>query len=382
MNNFTKDDLKELFEIKEWPSISVYMPTQRAGDSQQNSIRFKTLLQKAENTLSDYQFKDASKLLAPAKKLHNDVAFWNQRSDGLAMFISPDKFKIYLLPHAFDELLIITRRFHLKPLIPVTSSNVAFYVLAVSQNNVRLLRCTQETAEEIDVDGMPESIHDLLKFNTPRRQLQFHTRVREGGGSGDRPAIFHGQGVGIDESRENLNRFFRDIDKSLQNELKDQSAPLIFAGVDHLFPVFKKKCTYQNLLEETITGNPDELKGEDLKSKALKIVMPLIQKEEQATAQKYTDLRHTNLASWELNEIVSAAYFGRVDFLFVAKGVHEWGRFDPEKNQVVVRNEKEPEDEDLLDFAAVHTLANGGRVFAVKPSEVPDKGLAAAVFRY
>ncbi len=67
MDNFTKDDLKELFEIKQWPSISVYMPTQRAGDSQQNSIRFKTLLQKAESNLSDYQFKDAGKLLAPAK---------------------------------------------------------------------------------------------------------------------------------------------------------------------------------------------------------------------------------------------------------------------------------------------------------------------------
>ena len=75
MDKFTKEDLKELFEINHWPSISIYMPTQRASDTQQNSIRFKTLVQKSESTLSDYQYKDANKLLAEAKKLYNDIAF-------------------------------------------------------------------------------------------------------------------------------------------------------------------------------------------------------------------------------------------------------------------------------------------------------------------
>jgi hypothetical protein len=380
MDKFTKEDLKELFEINHWPSISIYMPTQRAADTQQNSIRFKTLVQKSESTLSDYQYKDANKLLAEAKKLYNDIAFWNQRSDGLAMFISPESFKIYLLPHVFDELVVVTRRFHLKPLIPVISSNAHFYVLAVSQNNIRLLRCTHDSAEELKTGAMPASVHEFLKYDTDKKHLQFHTRVKEGG-SGNRPAIFHGQGVGFDE-KDNLLRFFKEIDKGLQTELKDETAPLVFAGVDHLFPIFKNKNSYQHLLDEAITGNPDELKAEELKTKAWKIVAPLFRQEEQEAAKRYTDLQHTNSTSCELNEIISAAYFGRVDFLFVAKGVQAWGRFDDKNNKVVVHNEKEPEDEDLLDLAAVLTIANSGQVFAVKPPEVPDKGLAAAVFRY
>jgi len=381
MDKFTKDDLKELFEINQWPSISIYMPTQRAADTQQNSIRFKTLVQKSESTLSDYQYKDANKLLTEAKKLYNDIAFWNQRSDGLAMFISPEIFKIYLLPHIFDELLVITRRFHLKPLIPVISFDAHFYVLAVSQNNVRLLRCTHDSVEELKTGAIPANIDEFLKYDTDKKQLQFHTRVKEGG-SGNRPAIFHGQGTGVDETKDNLFRFFKDIDKGLQNELKDETAPLVFAGVDHLFGIFKNKNSYQYLLDEAITGNPDELKAEELKNKAWKIVSPLFRQEQQEAAKRYTNLRHTNSTSCELNEIISAAYFGRVDFLFVAKGVQAWGRFDPDNNKVFVHNEKEPEDEDLLDLAAVHTIANSGRVFAVKPMEVPDKGLAAAVFRY
>lgn len=381
MDKFTKDDLKDLFEINQWPSISVYMPTQRAADTQQNSIRFKTLIQKSENTLSDYQYKDAAKLLAPAKRLFNDIAFWNQRSDGLAMFLSPDFFKIYLLPHIFDELLVITRRFHLKPIIPVLSSNAHFYVLAVSQNRVRLLRCTLDSVEELESEAMPSSVHEFQNYDSDKKQLQFHTRIREGG-SGNRPAMFHGQGTGIDETKDNLFRFFKEIDKGLQNQLKDETAPLVFAGVDHLFSLFKSKNSYQNLIDEAITGNPDELKPEELKNKAWKIVAPFFRHEEQEAANRYTNLRHTNSASWELNEIISSAYYGRVECLFVAKGVHSWGRFDPENNKVIVHVEKEPEDEDLLDLAAVHTIANGGQVFAVKPSEVPDKGPAAAVFRY
>ena len=381
MDKFTKDDLKDLLEINQWPSISIYMPTQRAADTQQNSIRFKTLIQKSENTLSDYQYKDAVKLLAPAKKLYNDIAFWNQRSDGLAMFIAPDFFKIFLLPHLFDELLVITRRFHLKPLMPVLSSNAHFFVLAVSQNNVRLLRCTLDSVEELETEALPASIHEFLKYDTEKKQLQFHTRVKEGG-SGNRPAMFHGQGTGVDESKDNLFRFFKEIDKGLQDELRDETAPLIFAGVDHLFAIFKSKNSYNNLLGDAITGNPDELKADELKNRAWKIVEPLFRQEEQETAKRYINLRHTNSASWELNEIVPAAFYGRVDSLFVAKGVHSWGRFDPENNKVIVHVEKEPEDEDLLDLAAVHTIANGGQVFAVKPSDVPDKSLAAAVFRY
>jgi len=47
-----------------------------------------------------------------------------------------------------------------------------------------------------------------------------------------------------------------------------------------------------------------------------------------------------------------------------------------------VHEEAEPGDEDLLDFAAMQTLLNGGIVYAVEPQKVPDEALLAAVFRY
>jgi hypothetical protein len=39
-------------------------------------------------------------------------------------------------------------------------------------------------------------------------------------------------------------------------------------------------------------------------------------------------------------------------------------------------------NEDLLDASDVHTLLNGGTVYAVEPEQVPGGSLLAAIFRY
>jgi hypothetical protein len=62
--------------------------------------------------------------------------------------------------------------------------------------------------------------------------------------------------------------------------------------------------------------------------------------------------------------------------------VQQWGTFDPMASSVHLHAERAPADEDLLDFAAIHTLANGGTVHAMKQEEVPDKALLAALYRY
>jgi hypothetical protein len=42
----------------------------------------------------------------------------------------------------------------------------------------------------------------------------------------------------------------------------------------------------------------------------------------------------------------------------------------------------EPNDEDLLDFAVIKSITNGGTVYALEASEMPDTTAIAAVFRY
>jgi len=65
--------------------------------------------------------------------------------------------------------------------------------------------------------------------------------------------------------------------------------------------------------------------------------------------------------------------------LFVARDRGEPGRYDAARGEVEVHGA--PGSEDLLNFAAVHTLLHAGTVYAVKPDEVPGGGGAlAAIF--
>ncbi len=47
-----------------------------------------------------------------------------------------------------------------------------------------------------------------------------------------------------------------------------------------------------------------------------------------------------------------------------------------------IHSEPQPGDEDLMDLAALHTLLNGGTVYAVMPEQVPGDTAVAAILRY
>jgi hypothetical protein len=126
----------------------------------------------------------------------------------------------------------------------------------------------------------------------------------------------------------------------------------------------------------------ENLKPEELKLQAWEIVEPLFLQEQQSAIDHYKELTATGLTSTDIKEAVPAAYYGRVEQLFVAVGVQQWGSFDPNNNTIDLHCEAELGDEDLLDSAAIQTILNGGTVYAVEPGNVPDEALLAAVFRY
>ncbi len=68
--------------------------------------------------------------------------------------------------------------------------------------------------------------------------------------------------------------------------------------------------------------------------------------------------------------------------MFVSVCEQKWGKFDSENTIVELHTEREPDDEDMLDFAAVHTLLNAGRVYTLESEDMPNGSIVAAIFRY
>jgi hypothetical protein len=195
--------------------------------------------------------------------------------------------------------------------------------------------------------------------------------------------MFHGHGVGTDDQKDNLLRYFQKVDESLQELLQDRYLPMILAGVDYLLPLYRQASSYPNILEQEITGSPKVWSADYLHEKAWEIMEPLFNRQFEDDVNRYRAFAGNNTqATNDLKEIVSGAFFGRVDTLFVADEMQQWGDFDHETNTVQILNQGETGARDLLDFAAVHTIINGGRVYVIEPEQIPASGLAAAILRY
>lgn len=382
MHTLSQDELKTLMGKHQGLCISIFMPTFRTGaESQQNQIRFRNLLRSAEEKLlaAGLRSQELKELLEPAQALPGNILFWRRQSDGLALFLCAGLFRCFCLPEAFDEFIVVADRFHIRPLLPVLRNDRRFYILTLSQKEVRLLEGTGQGVTEIKLEALPKSLDEALQYDDLEKQVRFRTGS-VGGGTG--MAMVSGHGGVVDDTKDNLLKYFRVIDRGLHDRLKDEQAPLVLAGVEYLFPIYREANTFPHLIEEGIPGNPRGINPDSLYRMALKIVGPFFQKAENDALAQYRQSSGTGLTSADIREIVPEAAHGRVGMLFIAAGSRNWGTFHRESGAVELRRKPEAEDEDLLEIAAIQTYINGGSVFILPPGKMPEPKALVAVFRY
>ena len=400
MKVLDRKGLKSLVEVRKGPHVSIFMPTHCKGpETKQDPIRLKNLLKEAEQQLVQLEVRpaEARDWLAPASTLLDDADFWQHQDNGLALFIAEGFFRYYRVPLSFEELVVVSSRFHLKPLLALFAEDGQYYILALSQDQVRLLECTQYRVTEVPLTdtSVPTNIREALRYDDPEKQLQFRsgeagsaptgssrevargqmTDFRQGG------VVFHGQ-ESANRVKDDLRRYFLQVDSGVRELIGKEGLPLLLAGVDYVLPIYAEVSKYSNLMEQGITGNPDQLKAEELQERAWPIIKPHFRESQETAAAKYREMLGKGLASHDIKEIIVAAGQGRVDSLFVAMGEEIWGTVSSETDNIQIHQEPQPGDEDLLDLAALQTLSNSGTVFVVPPDRVPDDKLLAAVFRY
>lgn len=345
--------------------LSIYMPTHRKGpDTQQNSIRFKNLLREAENQLasSDLRPSEIRELLAPAQELLNNELFWRSQQEGFVLLLSPDSFRSFKTPVTLEERVVVSDRFHLKPLIGMMAQDLNFLILAISQSNVRLFECTCWNYREVPLRNVPQNLTEALDLDDFEKRLQLHT--------------------GAENTKIKVLKFFQQVDRGLQDMLRDRRDPLIFAGVEYLFPIYREANTYQHLLPGLISGSPEGLNGDDLHRMALPVIGGILKDREREALDLYRRSAGTGLASRDIREIVRSASHGRVGTLFAARDIQQWGVYNSDTGDIALSDLPDPSSRDLVDFAAINTLFNGGTVHVIDSSHIPGGGSMAAVFRY
>jgi hypothetical protein len=378
-----KEQLRRLIEWNAGPAVSIYLPAGDAGlEAQQNQIRLKNLLTDAKRKLRAFGVGvlQTEGLLAPIEQLRQDPRSWDQRACTLALFANSEGLRQFHLPVRFEELVVVADAFHVKPLFHLLNRNGRFYVLALSQDQVRLLRGSQYGFMRVRLEDALENVADAIKRDDREKQLQFHTGTP--GGSGKRVAMFHGQGSGIDNARFRLDRYLRLVEQSVAPILGGAREPLILACVDPIAAAYQAINTYSHLVGETIRGNPDTRQDAELWSMGWSIAKPLIMAHQVEAIRRYKARAPVRPASEDIEQIGIKARQGAVEELFVALGHQRWGKADVRSHRVEVHSEPVPGDRDLLDLAATETFRHGGQVYALEEERMPAKAPAAALLRF
>ncbi|HET6467660.1 MAG TPA: hypothetical protein VFG43_04705 [Geminicoccaceae bacterium] len=382
------EDLRALAEIEAAHAVSAYLPTHTAGrETRQDPIRLKNLLDRAARELQEagYRRPDVEELLAPGRALLDEEEFWRHQQQGLAVFAAPGFFRHERLPIEVAEEVVVGRRLHLKPLLPLLADGKRFTVLALTAGGARLLQGSRFACSEIEAD-LPHGVGEITaetEYDNERHAAP-PARPRSAGAVG-MPAS-HNFGEDPEEQRKTqLLQYLRRVVSIVEEHNKADRAPLVLVAQPEIQGHVRALAKSLSFVEGGVDLNPDALDEEELHRHAWETVQPMLSGHREREKERFMSLFGAGdpKALTVPEEIVRAAREGRVETLFLAEGEQLWGRFDEEQGRVEAHGSRGRDDEDLLDRAAIQTLLQGGRVEILPKDELPRSGLLmAAILRY
>ena len=350
--------LNKLLKIKEYPCVSILLPTYRTvPDNQKTAIRLKKLAKEAEEKLLEKMSKrEANDLIKNIHKLAESVDTRNNL-DGLALFISKDVVKKVDLPFTVRERVIIDETFATRDIIKGINRSITYYVLEISLYGARLFSCIRDEAHEIDDFDFPvKSAYDDFYLNPKDMSREKEKWVKE---------------------------FFNKVDKQFQSLYNEHPQPLILAGVTKNLAFFREVCDNKAVIAAILEGNYEEAKAHEIVKKAWPLMKSLKQTERDSSVKELQDAIGAHKSAFDIADIWRYAIEGRVNTLLVEDD-YEKKAYLNDKNDIVLENSK-PEYrvmEDAIDELAEIVVEKGGNIVFLENGQLNKYGKIAAILRY
>lgn len=338
----TRAEFDRLLRQDGGPKVTVYMPRHLGSrDVRQDPARLKNLLNTAESKLAECGVRpeDADPLLAPARALVSDEAFWRAQSHGLALFISGDDVQAFTLPIEPGEHVCAGERFHLFPLLSLLESE-RFVVLTVSRNRAQLYTGSREALLPAEV-ALPAGVQSVV----------------------DR-TDYDGENSPEDYRKVEIVQYLREVSSAVEDYARRERLPIVLVALPENQGQFRALGNHADLLYFGIDENPDAMTQQQLHARALSVMQPLLADANKRLLERFGSMTGGGRVSTEIGEIVDAAEKGRVDTIILS---------DACEAQL---------DDGALDTVLACSLQNGGQARVVPQFMMPAQAPAAAIFRY
>jgi Bacterial archaeo-eukaryotic release factor family 11 len=363
----TRAQVERLLSAREPSSVSIYLATSPFSRGEAERIELRNLAGEAARQLerAGAGKDDIVAIDEEIGDLVDDDEFWRYQARSLALFLTPTAVTTFRLANHLVNLVEVSDRFHLKPLLrAVTFPNAAF-VLALAQQSVRVLEVTSDLEPlEVDLPDLPTDVASAV------------------GKSSIRDRAPSGRVQGSEGQKTRMRQYARQIDHALRPLLNGLDLPLILAATEPIDSIYRSVNSFPNLVAASIHGNPETTSDAHLAEHARKVLDDLYAAELRGIQELYALRSSQRRASADITDVARAATYGLVDTVLVDIDEVVPGSIDEETGAVTTDDADDAVNYGVVDEIARRVWLNGGRVLAVRREDIPGEGSVAAIFRY
>jgi hypothetical protein len=383
MHQVTTEHLIGLMAAHEPPCISLYQPTHRQHpDNEQDPIRYRNLLVEMETSLREtYPIQQFRAILENFHSLSRDDSFWDHRTDGLAIFGSPERFEVLELQRPIQELLIVADSFHTKPLIRALQSANRYQILCLTRQDAKLYEGNRDALDPVPLTNFPSNIADVLgDQRSPTTQMVGSYGTRSGGGG---TAVYHRHGPQTDTVEGDILRFFRAVDRGiLEYHSRPSNLPLMLVALKEYHGPFREVSHNPYLMRDGIMLNPYALNTDELRERAWEKVEPQYLARLEGLKESFYNAQSQQVGSSDISDVAKAAIAGRVATLLVEADRVIPGTLDRMLGSIRPADLASENVDDMLDDLAELVLTKGGEVIVVPTEQMPTDSGLAAIYRF
>ncbi len=362
----TARDLSTLNGLRADVCVSIYLPTTPiTQDIHKARIGLANLAKEAVGQLRDGG-TDKRRLAALEEHLHDladDDEFWRFQAHSLAVFATPDSLRTFRLANTLSEAVEVSDRFHLKPLIRAITFPHAAYVLAISENDVRLVEVSADLpATTVKVPDLPRDAASAVGKSTIN----------------DRSPS--GRVQGNEGQKTRLAQYVRKVDAALRPILAGSDLPVVLAATQPVEAIFRSVSSIA-ALPQAISGSHDRTSDADLASAARPILDAYYAGQIADFRALFETRRGQRRATTDISDAARAATFGNIDQLLVDIDNVVDGSVDEETGEVTFDGAGDARNYGIVDEIAGRALRSGAKVLGVRKEDIPEEKPLAAILR-
>jgi hypothetical protein len=363
----TRAQVERLFAARESSSVSIYLPTDAASRGEAARIELKNLAAEASRQLREAGAgrNEVAAIEEEFADLIDDDEFWRYQARSLAIFLTPTAGTTFRLPNNLSAMVEVSDRFHLKPLLRAVTFPHTAFVLALSQNRVRLLEIAPELdPAEIDVQDLPKDVASAVGKASIR----------------DRAPV--GRIQGSEGQKTRMRQYARQIDQALRPLLNGLDLPLILAAAEPMDSIYRSVNSYPQLLPTSVPGNPDADSDAELAESSRRLLDEMYAADLRTIQETYALRASQRRASADIADVARAATYGLVDTVLVDIDEVVPGLVDEDTGAITVDDSGDAVNYGVVDEIARRVWLNGGKVLAVRRGDIPGNGSVAAILRF